>query len=176
MNLSEIEGTEILVIDPPWKFGSNSKAKPGRNAMRHYECMTDDEIAAIPIKDALAKNALVFCWTTVPMQFRSFEIVKRWGLKYKSELIWNKGKIATGFWVRNQHEPIWILGKGRFPCPNVAPFRTSIIEHRAGKHSEKPEALQDMIDATWPDAIKAEMFARRRRPGWACIGNEVEAV
>jgi N6-adenosine-specific RNA methylase IME4 len=41
------------------------------------------------------------------------------------------------------------------------------------KHSAKPEDLQDSLDIMFPGAVKLEMFARRERPDWTCIGNEV---
>jgi N6-adenosine-specific RNA methylase IME4 len=41
------------------------------------------------------------------------------------------------------------------------------------KHSAKPEELQDALDAMFPDANKIELFARRERKGWLCLGNEV---
>jgi N6-adenosine-specific RNA methylase IME4 len=42
------------------------------------------------------------------------------------------------------------------------------------KHSQKPEDLQDSLDMMFPDESikKIELFARRQRPGWHCIGNE----
>jgi N6-adenosine-specific RNA methylase IME4 len=42
------------------------------------------------------------------------------------------------------------------------------------KHSAKPEHLQDSLDLMFPNAVKVEMFARRPRNGWICLGNEVE--
>lgn len=41
------------------------------------------------------------------------------------------------------------------------------------KHSAKPEHLQDSLDIMFPKGNRLEMFARRIRPGWTCIGNEV---
>jgi N6-adenosine-specific RNA methylase IME4 len=38
----------VLVADPAWDFKSNSKERPGRNARRHYDTMSLDEIAALP--------------------------------------------------------------------------------------------------------------------------------
>ena len=49
-----------ITADPPWSFKSNSRAKPGRNAMRHYDCMTLDEIAALPVADIAADNAILW--------------------------------------------------------------------------------------------------------------------
>jgi N6-adenosine-specific RNA methylase IME4 len=42
------------------------------------------------------------------------------------------------------------------------------------KHSAKPEALQDSLEIMFPTATKLEMFARRIRPGWTCLGNEID--
>lgn len=41
------------------------------------------------------------------------------------------------------------------------------------KHSAKPEHLQDSLDIMFPKGQKLELFARRLRPGWTCLGNEV---
>jgi len=161
---------DIIVTDPAWSFASNSKAKPGRNARRHYDCMSDAEIRLlrIPAKPA----ALMFMWTTAPMLVRSIGILHSWGFEYVSQIVWVKSRIATGFWVRNRHEIVLIAKRGAFPCPKPAPFSDSVIEAPQAEHSVKPEALQDRIDAVWPDADKLEMFARRTRPGWASWGNQ----
>jgi N6-adenosine-specific RNA methylase IME4 len=42
------------------------------------------------------------------------------------------------------------------------------------KHSAKPENLQDSLDIMFPVARKIELFARRVRPGWICLGNEID--
>jgi N6-adenosine-specific RNA methylase IME4 len=39
-------------------------------------------------------------------------------------------------------------------------------------HSSKPEALQDSLELMFPRGKKLELFARRHRPGWVCLGNE----
>lgn len=162
----------IICSDPPWKFSSNSEVKPGRNAMRHYPCMPDDEIAAIPVDQWAAKDALLFMWATAPMLARSLPIISAWGFKYVSQMIWVKDRIGTGFWVRNRHEVILIGRRGKFPCPRPAPFPDSIITGQQREHSRKPDQLQDMIDNQWPDAAKLEMFARQERAGWDSRGNE----
>lgn len=41
------------------------------------------------------------------------------------------------------------------------------------KHSAKPEHLQDSLDIMFPKGKKLELFARRHRPGWMCLGNEI---
>lgn len=166
-----MNGFDIIVADPPWKFASNSKEKPGRNAMRHYPCMTDQELCDMDIP--AAKDALLFMWTTAPMLARSLPVLTAWGFKYVSQLVWIKQRIGTGFWARNRHEVVLIGKRGKFPCPRPAPFPDSVIEGQQREHSRKPDALQDAIDAAWPDANKLEMFARQGRHGWSLSGNEV---
>lgn len=46
------------------------------------------------------------------------------------------------------------------------------------KHSKKPEVLQDSLELMFPEAFKngqcIELFARRQRSGWVCLGNELQ--
>lgn len=41
------------------------------------------------------------------------------------------------------------------------------------KHSAKPENLQDSLDIMFPNGNRMELFARRDRPNWVCLGNEI---
>lgn len=41
------------------------------------------------------------------------------------------------------------------------------------RHSAKPEALQNSLEIMFPKAKKLELFARRERQDWTCLGNEV---
>jgi len=130
--------------------------------------------SALPVADLAARPALMFMWTTTPMLRRAIVIPEAWGFRYVTELVWPKQRIGTNYWARGQHEPCLIYKRGRFPWPGRAPFASSLIRGVQREHSRKPDALQDAIDATWPDARKLEMFARRPREGWATWGNEVD--
>lgn len=41
------------------------------------------------------------------------------------------------------------------------------------RHSSKPEDLQDSLDEMFPNGNRLELFARRHRKGWICLGNEI---
>ncbi|MAN99924.1 MT-A70 family methyltransferase [uncultured Roseovarius sp.] len=164
---------DIICADPAWRFASNSVARPGRNAMRHYPCMTVPEIAALPVRDWAARDALCFMWVTVPHLVGGLDVMRAWGFRYVSQIVWVKSRIATGYWARNRHELVLIGKRGKFPCPRPAPFSDSVIEAPTREHSRKPEALQEAIDAAWPEAARLEMFARRARVGWTAWGNQV---
>lgn len=165
---------DIIIADPPWRFASNSAAKPGRNAMRHYPTMSVEDIAAMPVREIAAKDALLLLWITVPLQHRAGEVIAAWGFKPVSGLVWNKGRNGTGYWAINWHEPCIIAKRGKFPCPKPALFPTSIIPGARREHSRKPEWLHDVIDARLPDARKLELFSRTPRAGWTAWGNDME--
>jgi N6-adenosine-specific RNA methylase IME4 len=41
------------------------------------------------------------------------------------------------------------------------------------RHSAKPEHLQDSLEIMFPNTKKLELFARRLKIGWTCLGNEI---
>jgi len=41
------------------------------------------------------------------------------------------------------------------------------------RHSAKPDILQNALEAMFPDCDRLEMFARRHRANWICVGNEI---
>lgn len=165
---------QIIFADPAWRFASNSAAKPGRNAMRHYKTMTDAEICAMPVKEWSEKDAMLFMWTTAPMMARSMPVLGAWGFKYISQVIWEKSRISTGYWARNRHEILIIAKRGKFPCPKPTLFPDSVFKHPTREHSRKPEYFQDRIDEVWPDHTKLELNARRPREGWMIWGDETD--
>jgi N6-adenosine-specific RNA methylase IME4 len=42
------------------------------------------------------------------------------------------------------------------------------------RHSAKPDDLQESLEIMFPRTRKLELFARRIRPGWTCLGNEID--
>lgn len=163
---------DLILADPPWKFSSNSEDKPGKNPMRHYSCMPLADIAALPVREVAAKDALLFMWTTAPFAELSWSVLEAWGFSYVSQMVWVKDRPATGFWVRNRHEIVYIAKRGKPKCPRPAPFPDSVMQGQQREHSRKPDSLHTQIEAAFPKARKLEMFARERRPGWSAWGNE----
>lgn len=164
----------VILADPPWRFASNSYAKPGRNAFRHYDCMNEADIAALPVQPLAADDAVLFLWTTAPHLQTGLAVMKAWGFRYKTNFAWVKDRIGTGYWARNQHEHVLVGRRGKFPTPDPSQRISSVISGQQRQHSRKPDALQDHIDAAWPDARKVELFARQQRPGWDCWGNQTD--
>ena len=166
---------DVILADPPWRFASNSTAKPGRNVSRHYPTMTVAEIAAMPVVAHAAKDAALFLWTTAPFLEAAFEVGRAWGFRYSTNAVWIKDRVGTGYWWRNQHEHLLYFRRGRLQRPeNRAPWGPSVIEAPRREHSRKPNGLHDEIRKTWPAARRLELFSRNDRIGWTCWGNDVE--
>lgn len=171
-SMSELGEFDVVYADPAWRFSSNSKAKPGRNAMRHYDCLRLDEICQLPVRQICAPKAMLYLWATSPMLDEALTVMSAWGFRYVSSMVWVKSRIGTGFWVRNRHEMILIGKRGKFPCPRPA-HTDSVITSPTREHSRKPEDLREQIEVAYPDSRKVELFARETRNGWTSWGNEV---
>lgn len=175
----------VLVADPPWKFQDTLSTDGGtRGAEEHYACMTPAEIAAFPLP-SLADDCVLFLWRVASQQQEALDVVKAWGFApVKTELVWLKKTRAGKRWfgmghvLRAEHEVCLIARRG---SPEVldhsvrSTFVTEVdgLSAAAGRHSEKPEEFYRIVELLY-DGPYAELFARRQRPGWTCLGNEVE--
>jgi N6-adenosine-specific RNA methylase IME4 len=86
----------------------------------------------------------------------------------KDDLAFGMGRL-----FRQTHEIVLIGTRGKIYKYLKDKSQRSVHFHPVTKHSEKPEALQDMLDKMFGNkAKKLELFARRDRPGWTCVGLE----
>lgn len=81
---------------------------------------------------------------------------------------------GMGRLFRQTHELALIgtLGRNVYASLDNNSQRSVCFSPNAG-HSCKPVSLQDSLDVMFPCAKKLELFARRTRPGWTCIGDGV---
>jgi N6-adenosine-specific RNA methylase IME4 len=75
-----------------------------RAADNHYPTSSLEEIKQLTVPSIAAKICVLFLWATVPILEQAFEVIKAWGFKYKSGMVWVKDKEATGYWSRGKHE------------------------------------------------------------------------
>ncbi len=163
------DGTyELVYADPPWQLGSPD----GANAPeRHYPTMALEEICALRVP--AAECCLLLLWSVNGLLQQALAVIEAWGFTYKTNLVWVKPSIGLGRWVRNRHELLLLATRGTPALPEPA-FPDSVIEAPRGRHSEKPTCLYELIEQTWPQLSKLELFARQTKPGWAAWGNELE--
>ncbi len=166
----------VLVADPPWQFGDKLPGK-GRGADKHYPTMPTRDICRFPLPD-LESDAYLFMWRVAAMQQDALDVAKAWGFTVKSEIVWRKvgrsGIVSFGMGrtVRGAHESCLVATRGR-PTVRSRSIR-SVFDAPRERHSKKPEAFYDIVEEL-VDGPYVELFARRVRQGWTCLGNEVPA-
>jgi N6-adenosine-specific RNA methylase IME4 len=176
-----------IVADPPWNQGGYATHLGGRlvlgrgsSATRRlpYQAMTLEAIRAIRIADYAAESCRLFLWTTNRFLPDAFGVLAAWGFRYRQTLVWHKhvnGSPFTAHIAPNHAEYLLVavIGTprrtGRFPS-SVLPVPSN-CGGGGRRHSAKPDAFQDWIEASSTGPY-LEMFARRQRLGWDTWGNE----
>ena len=126
-----------------------------------------------------APDCFLFLWATNNHLADALETVECWGFKYVTNAVWCKPSFGLGHYFRGQHE-LLLLGKRGKPDYSRRPNGSevgrkiwpSVIHAPKQEHSQKPEAIIDIIE-TFSNGPYLELFARRIRMGWDCMGNEV---
>lgn len=135
-------------------------------------------ILALDVKNILAPNAHLYLWVPNALLPDGLEVMKAWGFRYVSNLIWAKRRKdggpdgrGVGFYFRNVTEMLLFGVHGSMRT--LAPGRSQVnmIETRKRGHSRKPDEQYDLIEACSPGAY-LELFARHARPGWTAWGDE----
>lgn len=167
----------MIMADPPWKFELYSAKGQRKSPQAHYDCMSGDDIKALPVGHLAAPDSVLFLWATWPMLPQALEVMRAWGFTYKTGGHWHKvtasGKQAfgPGYRVRGSSEP-WLLGV--IGNPKTSRSERNSIVGVVREHSRKPEEAFRWCERYMPDARRVELFSRERRPGWHSWGNESE--
>jgi N6-adenosine-specific RNA methylase IME4 len=167
----------VLYADCPWSFGTWSEAGMDRSADNHYPTVPTDVLCGIGPYIPATDDAVVFLWATSPMLTDAIRVMSAWGFDYKSCLCWRKSKVGTGYWFRNAHELLLIGTRGNVPAPAMGTQWESVLESPSGRHSAKPDAVYEMIEAYFPTVPRIELYARgSARANWAVWGNQANDV
>jgi len=167
---------QVLVSDPPWKFGDRLPG-PGRGAVKHYPCMPVAEICTFPIP-TMATDSYLFLWRVAAMPWEALAVCRAWGFTPKAEIVWRKMtkdgsriRIGMGRTVRNAHETCIVATRGK-PQP-ISHSVPSVFDAPRAAHSAKPDQFYELVERL-AQGPYVELFARRARDGWTCLGNEVD--
>lgn len=159
---------DIILADPPWNYDINIRGSPDE----HYAVMNDNQIQELEVPSA--ENAILFLWGTAPKLPEALAVMKAWGFKYKTNAVWVKDKIGTGYYFRGQHELLLIGEKGDMPTPEEANRRSSVINAPRLEHSKKPDVVYDIIESIYPNRQYLELFARDNdRQDWIVWGSDL---
>ena len=161
----------VIYADPPWKYDF-SQTESGK-VENTYRTMELEDIKEIDIKKNIAENSVLYLWATAPKLIEALEVMKSWGFKYKTNMVWDKVVTGMGYWSRGQHEHLLIGTKGKFSPPEAKQRISSVFVRRRTKHSRKPDEIRKMIEEWYPNIPRMELFARQKYDDWYCWGNEV---
>ncbi len=179
-----------IVIDPPYPFEVWSKATGnGRSAASHYSTMTWQRLIDLGdhVNAVAAPDCALFVWFCRPSMPQALDTIVSWNywLKTKKELwqykteafTWvktNKDGITPstglGYWSRANTEGVMLFTRGNVKR-NSKSVKQVIMSPRL-RHSSKPEEMQSRVEQLVSGPY-LELFARRERAGWTCIGNEI---
>lgn len=182
-----------ILADPPWHFKTYNEKGRQRcpdwkrfkgSPSRHYDTMTIDDLAALPVADVAADDCCLLLWVSWPMLPDAMRLISAWGFEYKTcGFDWMKAHagqldmlrddadvlMGMGYWTRANSEPCLLATRGK-PKRLSAAVRQGIIEPRR-EHSRKPDCVHGRIERLVAGPY-LELFARQQRPGWDTWGNE----
>jgi len=165
----------VVYADPPWKYrehGVSEDAGYGSTKF-HYNSMTTEEIAQLPIGNLVDDNAVLFIWVTSPKLNEVWKIIDAWGFEYKTSFVWDKIRHNFGYYNSVRHEFLLVCGRGQ-STPDAKKLYDSVQQiDRSEVHSEKPEEFREIIDALYTYGKRLELFARSKRDGWDTWGDEL---
>lgn len=147
-----------------------------RSADSHYRVMPVGEIFSLPVGEIAAEDCVLACWCPATLlHSHGYLAVRAWGFTPKQLFTWVKttktGKVAfnMGRYFRNCAEFAIIATRGR---PKLLDHgQRAVLLSPQLPHSAKPEGLQDSLERMY-EGPRLELFARRDRPGWTCVGDE----
>lgn len=187
---------KTIMADPPWPYhspkaivGNGGRGSQNGKASQiiqvdvtgQYSTMSIDDIKSLQIKNLADDNSHLYLWTTNSFLVEAHEIASAWGFCPKTLLTWVKTHKAdpcrpsmkTGYWYRSATEHILFCVRGKLRLHGSA-APTAFLHERL-PHSVKPDFFFHLAEQQSPGPY-LEIFARRRRQGWDCWGNEVEST
>lgn len=178
-----------IVADPPWDVkggplrGGHAEGFIGTEESHSlpYGSMTVGEIAALPIGGLAEPDAHLYLWTINRYVEEAFEIARAWGFDYSTLLTWAKAPMGGGlggaYGISSEY--ILFCRRGSLAAHGRITgtwfnWRRPYNDEGKPKHSAKPEAFFDMVEAVSPGPY-VELFSRRtesRMFGWDYWGDE----
>jgi N6-adenosine-specific RNA methylase IME4 len=180
------ERYDVVYVDPPWSYyGPGDKWAA---AGKHYRLLDAAHIEAAPVPELLSDRGVVFLWTTSAFLEAAVELGRAWRLHYRGvAFVWVKtgadGKPIGAKGVRPsivKPTTEFVLAFSRVEKGRPMPLGSEAVPQtwlgRVLAHSHKPEAVALRIESLYPRAKRIELFARRRRDGWVCDGDQLPSV
>jgi N6-adenosine-specific RNA methylase IME4 len=152
-----------ILIDPPW---------PTFNTVLPYLSITPNELQSLPIPALAAERCHLHVWATANnFLFDAKEVIEAWGFRVVGNFVWAKTQLGRGNYWRQSHEILLTAVRSEDDRFDDMSLRSWIAAPR-GRHSEKPDAIRDMIERASPGP-RLEIFARTQVSNWYSWGHEI---
>ena len=171
---------QIVYADPAWQTGYLKEKKKGIDAYDlPYNSMSLNEVKALPIKDILNEDAILFIWIIDKYIPYIKDIMESWGFEYKTlGFVWHKKALTTkgenaimSPYGHKSVELCFVGTRGKYLVKN--PTIKQFLSTPKREHSRKPDEIRTRIVKICGDIPRIELFARQRFQGWDVWGNEV---
>jgi N6-adenosine-specific RNA methylase IME4 len=187
-----VSGYRCIVADPPWpQKGAGRPMEASGEGTWHervtgtasrvmpYSTMALGAIAGLPVAElAHSEGAHLYLWTTNGFVEDAFAVVRAWGFRYSTTIVWAKRPMGGGMggaWGIST-ELILFARRGRVPALGKVvgtwhQWKRPYDERGKPMHSAKPPEFYDLAAQVSPGP-RLELFARRARPGWDAWGDQ----
>ena len=143
--------------------------------------MKFEDIVKLPVKDFTADNCHLYLWVTNKYLMKAEEVIKAWGFKYSTTLVWAKKPIGSGMGgnFKVSTEFLIFATKGKVGEITNEKINGTWFEQKRQYvngypcHSKKPDFFYELIEKV-SAGNKLELFAREKRKGWDIWGNELQ--
>ena len=157
----------------PWRSRSTTQDAASSPRAHHYPTIELGDILHAAGCRPRAPDAVLFMWTTRRTCARRSWCSTHGASTTSPNLVWVQGKLALGFWVRNQHELLIVGRRGDMPTPSPANRPPSVITRRAVSTAASPTRPTRSSSACIPNCRRSSLFARRGHArGLGAWGNE----
>ncbi|MCW2195086.1 N6-adenosine-specific RNA methylase IME4 [Bradyrhizobium elkanii] len=164
-------GFDLAVVDPPTEFTLYSANGNKKSASAQYDIMSWTDLAKLPVGHLIRANGIILLWACPPTLNKSMWLLEQWGALYKTELVWPKRRLGTGYRSRGMHESI-LLGVFGDEYQIHDAFYGE-IEGKPRGHSQKPAKFYEHIREKTAGLVRCDLFSRESHEGFVAWGNEV---
>lgn len=154
VNLKDI-GKVVREVEQE-ELKQKSHLPPGKYQVLHCDLTNNslENLTKLPISEIGESDSVLFLWTTPTKLSLSLELVKSWGFRYKTCMIWYKDV----FEVSDKTEILTISTKG-------SPPMIQQTDESVGK-TQKPELVRDMISTVYSGTKVELTFGDSNLDGW----------
>lgn len=171
-----------ILVDPPWRFlNRTGKVGPEHRRLHRYRTMSLEEIGSLPVARLARPQSHLYLWCPNALLEDGLTVLRAWGFKYKTNLVWLKVRKdggpdgrGVGFYFRNVTELLLFGVKGSLRTLAPGRRQVNVLISRKEEHSRKPELVYDLIERCSPGPY-LELFARQRVTGWRQWGDELDS-